>query len=357
MNPTPLRYAIVGAGGVAHSHAREFLKKPAVSFVGFADPSPASRAKMNAEFADVPAFADPAEMLAAVRPDVVSVCTPNKFHREATLLALRHGAHVVCEKPMAMTVAEAEEMEAARAAAGKLGAINFSYRNNGGFRFVRALIASGELGRIFRVNTVYLQSWLGAPEARWAWRNDRTMAGFGTLGDLGIHQIDGVRFVTGLDYRRVVGVAQTLIAEKLDATGTPRPVTTDTNASFMAEMDGGVLAIFETSQCAPGYGNHFRIEVSGERGTVAVLSDLADRYWISGGSPFAARFGTWRTDLVEHALPTQFAATQPPTTPAAIVHALRGETVAYPDFNDGLHAQRVLEGIGRSMETAAWVTL
>ncbi len=170
---------------------------------------------------------------------------------------------------MAMTVAEAESMEAARAAAGKLGGINFSYRNNHAFRFARELLAAGELGRLMRVSAVYLQSFLGAPATPYSWRNDVSLAGFGALGDLGVHMIDGVFFLTGLDYRRVVGLAQTLIPEKPDAGGVTRKITTDTNAAFLAELAGGVVATFETTQVAPGYGNYFRIEISGERGTLA----------------------------------------------------------------------------------------
>jgi hypothetical protein len=125
-----------------------------------------------------------ATMLRETRPDLVSICTPNKFHHPATLLALEHGAHVMSEKPMAMTVAEAEAMEAARSKTGKLGGINFSYRNVPAFRFARELIAAGELGRILRVNTVYLQSFLGAPATAHSWRNDAALAGFGALGIL-----------------------------------------------------------------------------------------------------------------------------------------------------------------------------
>lgn len=356
MEPTPLRYAVIGAGGIAHVHLNDLGKKPGVTVVGLADTADPKTWRLPADFAAAPRFQDAEKLLRETRPDIVSICTPNKFHREFALLALRHGAHVVCEKPMAMTVPEAEEMEAARAAAGKLGGINFSYRNVPAFRFARELVAAGELGRIMRVNVVYLQSFLGAPATTYSWRNDVAVAGFGALGDLGVHMIDGVRFITGLDFRRVVGLAQTLIPQKADAAGVARPVTTDTNAAFLAELAGGVVATFETTQVAPGYGNHFRLELSGERGTLAVHSEHADELWLRTGGLLTG-FATWKTDIPLQKIPTDYVVRGGPTTPGAIVHAIRGEKVAFPTFSDGVAAQRVLGAILGSMRTGAWETL
>jgi predicted dehydrogenase len=353
MENQSLRYAVIGAGGIAHYHLNDILAKPGVTLVGIADPADPKHWRLPAAHRGAPQFADATTMLRETRPDLVSICTPNKFHLPSALLAFKHGAHVVCEKPLALTVAEAEAMEAARAAAGKLGGINFSYRNNAAFRFARELIASGELGRLLRVNTVYLQSFLGATATPHTWRNDAALAGFGALGDLGVHMIDGVRFLSGLAYRRVVGLAQTLIPEKPDAAGILRPVTTDTNAAWLAELTGGVVATFETTQIAPGYGNFFRIEISGERGTLAVHSDFPEDIWLRAGATLT-KYATWKTDVPQQKLPTDFIGRGAPATPGAIVHAIRGEKVDYPTFADGLRAQRVLGAILDSMESGSW---
>ncbi|MEO6874993.1 MAG: Gfo/Idh/MocA family oxidoreductase [Opitutaceae bacterium] len=356
MDPIPLRYAVIGLGNVAAVHLREIAALPGVSVVGLFDTADPKNWKVPAAQATVPRVQDVEKMLRETKPDLVSICTPNKFHHDLTLLALKHGAHVTCEKPLAMTVAEAESMEAARAAAGKLGGINFSYRNVAAFRFARELIARGELGRLMRVHTVYLQSFLGAAATPYSWRNDVGLAGFGALGDLGVHMIDGVYFITGLDYRRVVGVAQTLIPEKPDATGVPHTVTTDTNAAFLAELTGGVVATFETTQVAPGYGNYFRIEISGERGTLAVLSDQPEAIWLRTGETLT-RYATWKTDLPLQQLPTDFINRGGPPTPGAIVSAIRGEKVDFPTFADGVRAQRVLGRLLDSMKSGSWQSL
>jgi len=356
METSPLRYAVIGLGGVAQVHLRDIAAQPGVTVVGLADVTDPQTWRVHAAHAAVPRFQAVEKMLRETKPDLVSICTPNKFHCEYTLLALSHGAHVACEKPMAMTVAEAEAMEAARATAGKLGGINFNYRGVPAFRFARELIAAGELGRLRRVNAVYLQSFLGAPATPYSWRNDRELAGFGALGDLGVHMIDGVYFLTGLDYRRAVGLAQTLLPEKPDAAGRMHPVTTDTNAAWLAELAGGVVATFETTQVAPGYGNYFRIEISGERGTLAVHSDSPEALWLRAGASLT-RYDTWKTDLPLQQLPTGFLGRGGPASPAAIVPAIRGEQVDFPTFADGLRAQRVLGAILDSMKTGAWQKL
>ena len=356
MEPKPLRYAVIGMGNISPYHLRDIAGQPGITVVGFADAADPKTWKVAAEHAAVPRYQDVEQMLRETKPDLVSICTPNKFHRAYTLLALKHGAHVTCEKPMAMTVAEAESMEAARAAAGKLGGINFSYRNVAAFRFARELLAAGELGRLLRVNAIYLQSFLGAPATPHSWRNNVELAGFGALGDLGVHMIDGVFFLTGLDYRRVVGLAQTLMPEQADAAGVLRPVTTDTNAAFLAELAGGVVATFETTQVAPGYGNHFRIEISGEKGTLAVLSDQPEAIWLRAGASLT-KYATWKTDVPLQQLPTDFIYRGAPPSPGAIVHAIRGKKVDFPTFADGLRAQRVLGALLDSMKSGAWSKL
>jgi predicted dehydrogenase len=357
MSQPTLRYAVIGAGGISAMHLNAIATQPGVEVVGISDPADPAQWRTPDGYGHVPKFADPAKLLRETKPDLVSICTPNKFHAELAQLAFAHGAHVACEKPMAMTLAEAEAMEPARARAGKHGGINFSYRNLRSFRFARELVARGDLGRLLRVNCVYLQSFLGAPAQPYSWRNDLALAGFGALGDLGVHMLDGVSFITGLDYQRVVGLAQTLIAEKPDAAGRPQRLTTDTNAAWLSELTGGIIATFETSQVAPGYGNFFRIELSGEGGTLAVLSDSPDDLWLRAGSTLT-RYATWQTDLPKQALPTEFMRGAKPVTPGGIVRAIRGETNAeYPTFADGLRAQRVLHAIGESMKSQAWETI
>lgn len=348
-----IRYAVIGTGIIANLHLKEFTAR-GVDVVGLCDLSESSLKSFSARFPQAVAVTDWREMLAKTKPDIVSICTPNKFHCEQAIMALEAGAHVACEKPMAMNVAEALRMEEVRKKAGKLGLVNFSYRNMSAFRFARKLIQEGELGRLLRVNAVYLQSHLGASDTPYAWRNDIEMAGFGALGDLGIHMIDAVRFITQQDYQRVIGVAQTLVPEKADHSGKMRAVTTDTNASFLAHFDNGMIGTFETTQVAPGYGNYFQIEISGEKGTIRVHSEHENEIWMTVG-PSLTQYATWKTSLPLHTIPTGFVDQQWSRTPACLLDVLNIPNASYPSFQDGIIAQKVLGGILESMQTNAWV--
>lgn len=348
------RVAIFGPSGIGRYHL-DHLHRRAVEIVAVCDVNEQNLAEARGRYPNAVVTKD-WDVVFATNPEVVAVCTPNRWHCEITLRAFQQGAHVVCEKPMAMNLAEAQQMEAARQSAGKLGYINFSYRNNIAFRFARELVRNGELGQVRRVNVVYLQSFLGAPSNLYAWRNDIEIAGFGALGDLGVHMIDGVRFITGLEFERVVGTKQTLMATKKDGEGNDRPVTTDTNAAWLAQLSGGPIATMETTQVAPGYGNYFRIELSGDLGTIAVLSDKDRELQMTIGKSLSG-YDTWTTDLPIHQVPSGFAGRQKADGPALLIDAINGIETDYPTFADGVAAQAVLEGINQSIQSNSWADL
>jgi len=351
-----LRYAVIGVGGIAKVHFRQFVPMPEVELVGLCDVSEPILKSAATEYPEAFATSDPDELFSKVKPDLVSICTPNKFHHPLVLKALAAGAHVICEKPLAMTLEQAIEMEATREKLGRHGLINFSYRNVPTFRFARKLIANGDLGPLTRVSTVYLQSHLAGAESPYTWRLNGDIAGFGALGDLGVHMIDGVQFVTGEKMKAVAGRVQTLIPTKKDAAGIEQKVTVDTNCAFLAEFENGMLGTFETTQIAPGYGNYFRIEVSGERGTLGICSDNQATLQLFAGRTLTD-YGSWASDLPEVKIPTKFNASQGPASPGSIVPAILGEEVDYPTFADGVKAQSVLDAIFRSAQSRSWVDL
>jgi len=349
----PLRYVILGAGGIARHHVDQYNNQPDMKVVGFLDIKPDVLARWKERFPDAVVETDVDRLLAQTRPDVASVCTPNYAHASLTIKALEAGCHVLCEKPMAMNLAEAEAMEKARVKAKKLGAINFSYRNVTTFRLAREIIRAGELGQLQRANVRYLQSFLGA-STQFVWRNDIKEAGFGALGDLGVHMLDGVAFVAGLQPVRLVGNMQTLIPTKPDADGKPRKVTTDTNASWIIEYEGGVIGTFETSQVVPGYGNFFHMEISGDKGLLRVCSEDNENIVLYTGQTLT-RYGTWRREnFPKITVPSGFADQQPKSTMESFVKAIRGEKVEYATFADGIMSQRCLAALLESIKTGRW---
>lgn len=351
-----LKYVLLGSGGIANAHVNALSKLANVQFVGAQDVSAAALDNWKKQHPQIEIDSDPVKLLKRTRPDLACVCAPNVAHLPLVKAAFEAGCHVICEKPMAMNLAEAREMERLRQAAGKLGAINFSYRCVPTYRLAAELVKRGELGHLHRLNVVYLQSFLSDSQMPYSWRNDVTIAGFGTMGDLGVHMIDAARFVSGLNPRRVVGLARTLVPSKKDAEGKDRPITTDTNASFLIEFDGGVIGTFETSQTTPGYGNHFELEISGDGGLARVGSEDGEGLTLLSGA--VTQWNTWtRPPLPRVAVPTGFASRQPTSNHQGLVAAIRGEKMDYPTFADGIASQAVLEALLESMKTRAWVEL
>src|SRR4051794_10579765 len=148
--------------------------------------------------------------------DLVDVCTPGDTHAEIAIAALEAGKHVLCEKPLANSVAEAEAMAeaAARAAArGVRSMVGFTYRRVPAIGLARRLVAEGRLGRIRHVRTQYLQDWIADPTAPMSWRLEKDKAGSGALGDIGAHIVDLTQYITRQRLTGVSAMLETFVKE------------------------------------------------------------------------------------------------------------------------------------------------
>ena len=138
--------------------------------------------------------------------DLIDICTPGNTHAEIAIAALKAGKHVLCEKPLANSVAEAEEMTAVAAEAARKGVFamcGYSYRRTPALALMKRMIAEGKVGTIRHVRAQYLQDWLSDPHAPLTWRMDKTKSGSGALGDIGAHSIDAAQFVGPAPQRRL----------------------------------------------------------------------------------------------------------------------------------------------------------
>src|SRR4051794_12335505 len=213
--------------------------------------------------------------------DLVDVCTPGDTHAEIAIAALEAGKHVLCEKPLANTVAEAEAMSeaAARAAArGVRSMVGFTYRRVPAIGLARQLVAEGRLGRIRHVRAQYLQDWIADPAAPMSWRLGKEKAGSGALGDIGAHIVDLTQHITRETLTRVSAMVETFVKERPlpasagslsgiggEGTGT---VTVDDAAVFLGRFTGGALGSFEATRFALGRKNGIRIEINGSAGSL-----------------------------------------------------------------------------------------
>jgi predicted dehydrogenase len=309
--------------------------------------------------------------------ELVDVCTPGNTHAEIAIAALEAGKHVLCEKPLANTVAEAEAMSAAadRAAGQGIRAmVGFTYRRVPAIALARKLVADGRVGTIHHVRAQYLQDWIVDPEAPLSWRLDKASAGSGALGDIGAHIVDLTQFITGDTLSRVSGRLRTFVderplpAEHAGLSGTAGrgrgPVTVDDAATFLAEFRGGALGVFEATRFANGRKNAIRIEVNGSRGSLAFdFEDMNLLHFFDGTEdPETAGF---RRILVTEPQHPYVGAWWPPGHLIGYEHGFTHQVVdlvtdiaagrnPMPSFRDGLQVQRVLAAVETSSDTDSW---
>jgi predicted dehydrogenase len=310
--------------------------------------------------------------------DVVDIVTPGQSHVEIALAALAAGKHVLCEKPLANTVAEAEAMaDAAELAAtrGVFAMVGFTYRRVPAATLARDLVASGAVGEIRQVRAAYLQDWLVDPEVPLAWRLQKHLAGSGALGDIGAHAIDLAQFITGQRLREVSGVIETFVKERplvqsssgLSGTASTErgEVTVDDVALFTGRFDGGALGSFEATRMSTGRKNALRIEIAGDKGAISFdLEDLNALGFYDATAP-AARQGFTRILVTEPEHP-YLSAWWPAGHLLGYEHGFTHQAKDFvegvvagsqpePSFADGLHVQRVLAAVENSAASgSAW---
>ena len=299
------------------------------------------------------------------RDDVhlVDVCTPGDLHADIAIAALEAGKHVLCEKPLANTLAEAEAMAAAAAQASSRGIrsmTGFNYRRVPAVALARELVAEGRIGQIRHVRATYLQDWLVDPAFPLTWRLQRERAGSGALGDLGAHIVDLAQHLTGELISGVSGVTATFIGERPMPGGGPRsgPVTVDDAVLFTARLSSGALASFEATRFATGRKNQLRIELNGDRGSLAFDLERMNELQFHSRADDPATAGFRRVLVTEPGHP-YLSGWWPPGHVLGwdvtfthqvrdLVTAIATGTDPAPSFQDGLQVQRVLAAVENS---------
>jgi len=380
-----LRVAMIGYGFMGAAHSQGWRTAPRVfdlpadaEMAVIVGRDGAAVAKAGRKWGWAESATDWREVIARDDIDVVDIVTPGDSHAEIAIAALDAGKHVLCEKPLANTVAEAEAMAAAaeRAAArGVKAMVGFTYRRVPAVTFLRQLIAEGVVGRIAHVRASYRQDWLVDPDMPLAWRLQKEHAGSGALGDIGAHAIDLVEFVTGMDVEKVSGVLDTIVKQRpLLSAGSGLSgkaaagygqVTVDDIAIFTGRLASGALASFEATRFATGRKNALAIEISGDKGALAFdLEDLNSIQFYDRTAP-ADQQG-FRKILVTEPVHPYVAAWWPAGHMLGYEHGFSHQvkdlvegivrnTDPHPTFADGLRVQRVLDAVERSSNNdSAW---
>ncbi|NVI89749.1 Gfo/Idh/MocA family protein [Actinomadura sp. BRA 177] len=308
------------------------------------------------------------ELLRRDDVQLVDICTPGDSHAEIAVAALDAGKHVLCEKPLANSVAEAEAMAAAADRARERGVrsmVGFNYRRVPAVTLARKLVDEGRIGTVRHIRAQYLQDWLADPEAPFTWRMDRDRAGSGALGDIGAHIIDTAQFITGQSLVGVSALLDTFVPERPVPDGGTAQVTVDDAALFIGRTDAGALATFEATRFATGRKNSLRIEVSGSSGALSFDLEALNELWFydrneddeTGGfrrivvtepvHPYAGHW--WPPGHIlgyEHTFTHQM---------ADLLTAIADGADPRPSFADGLQVQRVLAAVADSAAARRWV--
>ncbi|MDQ3045729.1 MAG: Gfo/Idh/MocA family oxidoreductase [Chloroflexota bacterium] len=350
------------------------------------DPVPRMRAICGRDGAAVRAAADKLgwegfetdyrKLIARDDIGLVDVSTPGNSHYAVVMEALAAGKHVLCEKPLANTLAEAQEMLRAAQAAGVVAMINFNYRRVPAIAFAKRLIDEGRLGDIRHWRAVYLQDWIVDPEFPLVWRLKRELAGSGALGDTAAHIVDLGHYLVG-QVTSVVGTLDTFITERpievigaggagLSATsGAERgAVTVDDCTTFLAKFANGATGTFEATRLAPGRRNYNSFEINGSNGSLLFNLERLNELQVYFNDDPAGSQG-FRTISVTEAQHPYGSAWWPPghiigyehtfthTIKALLDGIQRGESPA-PTFEDGFRCQAVLDAVERSVESKTW---
>jgi len=317
--------------------------------------------------------------------DLIDICTPGDSHAEIAIAALQAGKHVLCEKPLANTVEEAEQMAAAASSAAERevwAMCGFTYRRTPALALARQLVEAGRIGPVRQVRAQYLQDWLHDPVAPMTWRLDKSKSGSGALGDLGAHLVDTAQWLTGQEITGVSAVLETFVKSRplsgersgLGGHGdsgadAPRgDVTVDDAALFTARFAGGATGVLEATRFALGRKNVLRIEINGTDGSLAFDFEENNLLQFFDGTQPIEEQGFRRILVTEPEHP-YVNAWWPPGHGLGYEHGFTHQVVDLvnaiaenrqptPSFDDGLRVQRVLGAVEDSAaRNSAWITV
>jgi len=286
----PLNVGLIGYGFMGRTHSNAYSKAPHFFDLPY---KPVLKKVCGLEADQAKAFAERwgyesyttnwKEVVEDDNIDVVDICVPNNVHAEIAIACAKAGKAICCEKPLALNVAQAEEMVAAVEKAGVPNLVSFNYRRVPAVTLAKQLIDEGRLGRIFHYRANFLQDWTisaDVPQGGDAtWRLDVKAAGSGVTGDLLAHCIDTAMWHNG-QISAVCGMTETFVKERMHAeTGKVESVGIDDACTFFCRFDNGSLGNFESTRYARGHKALYTFEINGEHASIAW--DLHDLHRLS----------------------------------------------------------------------------
>ncbi len=309
--------------------------------------------------------ADWREVIARDDIDLVDISTPGDSHAEIAIAAAEAGKAILCEKPLANSVEEAEAMLEAVEKAGVVHMLCHNYRRIPAVVLAKQMIENGEIGDIRHYRGTYLQDWVVDPKLPLLWRFHKDKAGSGALGDIGSHTIDFARYLVG-EIAQVSGDLETFITERplLDDPSKKGAVSVDDAAMALVRFENGALGTIEATRLALGRKNYNRFEINGSKGTIAFDLERMNELEVYLESDPPAQRG-FRRILVTESDHPYVGSWWPPGhiigyehtfvhTVYDLLTALESGSSPQPNFADGVRNQKVLAAWERSAESRHW---
>jgi len=372
----PVRIGMIGYGFMGRAHSNAYHRVNQFFDVAY---RPVLKAVAARSRDKVDAFArrwgweqaesDWRKLVESPEIDAIDICSPNNTHYEIALAAAAAGKIILCEKPLAMDLAQAREMTRAVEKSGKPNMVWFNYRRVPAITLAKQLIDEGRLGKAFHYRATYLQDWTISAKipvgGAATWRLDKDIAGAGVSGDLSTHNIDAALWLNG-PIASVCGMTEIFIKDRQRPDGTPAKVELDDVCTFMARFANGSNGTFEATRYARGRKNKNSFEVNGERGSIYFdLEDMHQLQYFNHDDASAVQ--GWRTILVTGAEHPYMANWWVPGCVIGYEHTFvnaladflkgleTGERVR-PDLRDALETQAVTEAVLESARQQRWMT-
>jgi predicted dehydrogenase len=380
MAKKPLNVGLIGYGFMGRTHSNAYRKvphffdipyEPALKVVCGLDPKEAAAFAATWGYAE--SCTDWHKVIDDPSVDVVDICVPNNMHAQIAIAAAKAGKMIVCEKPLALNVAEAKKMVAAVEKAGVPNLVSFNYRRVPAVTLAKRLIDEGKLGRIFHYRANFLQDWTisaDVPQGGMAtWRLDVKAAGSGVTGDLLAHCIDTAMWHNGA-ICCVSAMTETFIKERVHAeTGKKQAVGIDDACTFLCRFDNGSLGNFESTRYARGHKALYTFEINGEHASIRWdLHDLHRLEWFDHRDE--GRLRGWRSiHVTDHGgghpymdrwwvpgLQIGYAESFVHQIADFLTAAAKGKPCS-PTFREALRTQQVCEAVLKSGKSGKWVNV
>jgi predicted dehydrogenase len=290
-----IRVGVIGTGFIGPAHIEALRRLGNVDVVALAEGSP-ELAKSKAEALGIEkCYGDYKQLLKDKQIQSVHICSPNYLHYEMAKAALQAGKHVICEKPLAVSAAQAQELVELADKTGLVNAVNFNIRYYPLMRHVRTMVQKKDVGEIFAVQGSYLQDWLFHP-TDYNWRLEPEQSGRSrAIADIGSHWMDLIEHVTGLRIQEVCAdfatfhkvrkkplkPVETYAGKVLKPEDYQDvPINTEDYATVLFGFDNGGRGVMTVNQVAAGRKNRLYFEIDGSKQAVAWESEMPNQIWI-----------------------------------------------------------------------------